>query len=245
MGQDIESRQDLLDDEINYCDGATWTPAQWARSVRGNAPGAREILRTRAKASRPAWTALRAAVAPLTLTDSFKTWFADSVALTENGKPLPLYHKTASCKDEFYCRPGQVSEDYGEDFGLGIYCWNAPDTALVYGDPGESVNAEEFSHVLPVYICACNPLVLSTGKDLKSLWAKAGGEKAWRAMAPHLKAQFIQEFGYDSVRAHQWDQWVVFRPEQVRLAMTEESVDYASALVDGLLKHLLPASAGL
>lgn len=244
MDQDRESQQDLLDDEINYCDGATWTPAQWARTVRGNAPGAREILRARAEASRPAWTALWAAVAPLILTESFRKWFADSVALTENGKPLPLFHKTASCKDEVYCRPGQVSEDYGEDFGLGIYCWDAPDTAQVYGAPGDTVESHNSSRVLPVYLHSCNPLVLSKGKELKSLWAQAGGEDTWRAMDPQQKACFIQERGFDSVLAHKWGQWVVFKPEQVRRA-TVECTDYTSSLVEAVLKHLLPSSADL
>jgi len=244
MDQGGQHWQDLQNDEINYCDGATWTPAQWARSVRGNAPGAREVLRARAEASRPAWTALWAAVAPLAQTQSFKLWFADSVALNEDGKPQVLFLKTTSCRDEFYCCPGRMSEEYGEDFGLGIYCWDAPDTAQIYGEPGETIEGLNSSRVLPVYIHSCNPLVLSKGKELKSLWAQAGGEDAWRAMEPQQKTCFIQDLGYDSVLAHEWDQWVVFKPEQVRLA-TAENADYAASLVEALLQHLLPASEGL
>jgi hypothetical protein len=84
-------------------------------------------------------------------------------------------------------------------------------------------------------------LILCTGKDLKNLWATVGGEESWRLLTPADKAQHIQELGYDSVLAHRWDQWVVFNPEQIRLA-TLEGVEYAASFVESLLRHLLPAS---
>ena len=225
------------DDNINYSDIPEWTPAQWARTVRG--PGAWKIARARAEASRPAWEAFRAGVAPITETDSFKDWFNGSKAVTENGEPQVLFHKSASCADKVFSSPGQVDAEYGEDFGLGIYCYAAPDTAQIYGGPAAAISGDASpGWLMPVYLCAVNPLALRTGKDLKDLWEGAGGKGAWNAKTPEEKAEYILNLGHDSVRAYQWDQWVAYRPTQIRIAI-DSNADLAVSLARDLLKGLL------
>ena len=96
-----------------------------------------------------------------------------------------------------------------------------------------------------MYLKAVNPLVLCTGRDLKNLWAEAGGNDAWRTKTPVERADYIQGLGYDSVQAHQWGQWVIYQPQQIELAIGD-NVDLAATLAHGLLRAyclILPSEA--
>ncbi|MGA2850109.1 MAG: hypothetical protein ABSE46_14015 [Terracidiphilus sp.] len=187
------------DDEINYEDIPQWTPAQWSRAARGKE--ASKILRARAEADRPVWQAFWAAVRPVTQTDAFTRWFTGSKAVTDTEKPKVLFHATASSGNDFYCGQGPVGMDYGEDFGTGFYCFSQADTALTYGGPPSQDTMEHSIRVVPVYLCAVNPLVLRSHKDLKALWFAAGGEVAWLARSAEEKAAHILGLAFDSVLA--------------------------------------------
>jgi hypothetical protein len=233
----------IKDDEINFTEMPEWTPAQWARGVRG--PGARMILRARAEAGRPAKEAFWAAVKPIIKTDAFRQWFGGSKAVTEEGTPRVLFHAIPFGCDDFYRSDGPVYTEYGGDFGRGFYLYTNSETALTYGSPVAITSGESSARVIPAYLRAINPLVLCTGRDLKNLWAGAGGNDAWLAKTQEEKTEYIQGLGYDSVLAYQWGQWVVYRPVQIKLAISD-NFDLAAILAHGLLEEyrlILPSEA--
>jgi len=219
------------DDEIDFTDIPEWTPAQWSRAARGEE--ARKILCARVEAGRPVREAFRAAVRPVTQTDDFIRWFAGSKAVTEEEKPKVLFHATASSRNEPYCLRGLVDTEYGEDFGRGFYSFSGPDTALTYGSPPSEDTGDCSFKPVPVYLRAYNPLVLRTGKDLKALWAGAGGRDAWFSTTPEEKAAHILGLGFDSVLACQYAQWVVYRPSQIKAAI-EDCAAAGSIMTDYL-----------
>jgi hypothetical protein len=207
------------DDEINYTDIPEWTPAQWSRAVRGK--DAWKILRARSEPTRPAREAFWAAVRPMTKTDAFKSWFAGSKAVTEEENPKVLFHATLSSSHDFYCSPGPVGLEYGAEFGKGYYFFSGPDTALTYVSPPSKDTADCPFKPVPVYLCAVNPLILRTDKDLRALWAGAGGEAAWFARTAEEKTTHILGLGFDSVLACRYAQWVVYRAAQITAAIVD------------------------
>jgi hypothetical protein len=218
-GDAIVEPPDDEDDEIDFSDIPQWTPAQWSRAARGEA--ARKILRARVEADRPVWDAFWAAVRPVTQTDAFTRWFAGSKAVTDTEKPEVLFHATASSSKDFYCGQGPVGMEYGEDFGTGYYFFSSADTALTYGGPPSQDTTEHTVRIVPVYLCAVNPLFLRTGEDLKALWAGAGGKVAWFARTAGEKAAHILGLGFDSVLACRYAQWVVYQPAQIKAAIDD------------------------
>jgi hypothetical protein len=235
-GDTTMKTRDDEDDEIDFSDIPTWTPAQWSRAARGE--DARKILRARSEAGRPVREAFWAAVRPVTQTDAFKRWLAGSKAVTDTEKPEVLFHATASSGNDFYCGQGPVGMGYGEDFGTGFYFFSHADTALTYGGPPSQDPREPSIRVVPVYLCAVNPLVLRSHKDLKALWAAAGGEVAWLARSAEEKAAHILGLGFDSVLACRYAQWVLYQPAQIKAAIDD------CAASDSVMTDLLNCITG-
>jgi hypothetical protein len=235
-GDIIIEPPDDEDDEIDYTDIPQFTPAQWARGVTGE--DARKILRARAEAGRPAWKAFWAAVRPVTQTDAFTRWFVGSKAVTDEEKPKVLFHATASSSNEFYCGQGPVGMEYGEDFGTGYYFFSHAHTALTYGGPPSQDTEDLAIRLVPVYLCAVNPLVLRSDKDLKAFRARSGGKVAWFARRAQEKAAHILGQGFDSVLACRYAQWVVYQPAQIKAAIDD------CAASDSIMTNLLNSITG-
>jgi hypothetical protein len=218
-GETIMEPPEDEDDEINYTDIPELTAAQLSRGVRGME--GRKILLARREAGRAAREAFWAAVRPITETEAFKLRFAGSKAVTEKENPEVLYHATASGSNDFYCSQGPVGSEYGADFGKGYYFFSSPETALTYGSPPPKDSGDCSIKPVPVYLCAVNPLILRSGKDLGALWAGAGGKATWFAMTPEEKAAYVQGLGFDSVLACRYAQWVVYRAAQIIAAIVD------------------------
>jgi len=220
-GDTIMEPPDDEDDEINFTDIPEGTPAQWSGAVKGPYREGLKILQARIEAGRPAWKAFWSAVRPVTQTDAFARWFAGSIAVTDAEEPKVLFHATAFSSNDLYCGQGPVGMEYGEPFGTGFYFFSGADTALTYGGPPAQDTMEHSIRVVPVYLRAVNPLVLSTGKDLKALWAGAGGKVAWFARSAEEKAAHILGLGFDSVLICRYAQWVVYQPAQIKAAIDD------------------------
>jgi hypothetical protein len=172
-------------------------------------------------------------VRPVTQTDAFARWFAGSKAVTDEGNPKVLFHATASSSNDFYCGQGPVGREYGEDFGTGFYFFSRADTALTYGSPPSQDIGDFAIRLVPVYLCAVNPPVLRSVKDLKAFWARSGGKEAWFARTAQEKAAHILGLGFDSVLACRYAQWVVYQPAQIKAAIDD------CAVSDSIMTNLL------
>lgn len=97
-------------------------------------------------------------------TPAFNNWFQDSLAIDENGKPLPLYHGTGKSFDTF-----KISPD--GSLGAGIYLTPNPDFAGTYADTSNlsrsDAKMDEASgqNVMQVYASIKNPLMLRAKGD--------------------------------------------------------------------------------
>lgn len=97
-------------------------------------------------------------------TPAFNNWFQDSLAIDEDGKPLPLYHGTGKSFDTF-----KISPD--GSLGAGIYLTPNPDFAGTYADTSNlsrsDAKMDEASgqNVMQVYASIKNPLMLRAKGD--------------------------------------------------------------------------------
>jgi hypothetical protein len=97
-------------------------------------------------------------------TEAFKRWFGDSIAIDEEGNPLPLYHGTGRSFDTFKLSPDGA-------LGAGIYLTPKPDFAGTYADTSNlsrsDARLDEISgqNVMQVYASIKNPLMLRAKGD--------------------------------------------------------------------------------
>ncbi|MCC6496740.1 MAG: hypothetical protein IT193_10850, partial [Propionibacteriaceae bacterium] len=130
--------------------------------------------------------------------EEFRAWFGDSKAVDAQGKPLVVYHGTTADFTSF--QRGAVSifrYGDGQDSG-GIFFSSSPDAVGYYTEGGRG--QEEGARTIPVYLSVRNPAEIPGGLSI------AEQAKALRA---------AQSAGHDGALIGS-DQWVVFRPEQIK-----------------------------
>jgi len=155
----------------------------------------------------------------ITETPAFKRWFGSSKVVDENGKPLVVYHGTASDFSEFSKKvrakhielPGfyftpltEYADRYAESAGRE------------FRDEEGFIAGSEGANVMPVYLSLQNPAVIDVGG------ANAGLVAAFEIEEMIKSAQFD---GHDGVILKGWAdgsgpiQYVAFRPEQIKSAI--------------------------
>lgn len=92
-------------------------------------------------------SAARFAAAPPTDSPEFKKWFGKSKVVTDDGKPLVVYHGTEDSSFTVF-DVGAIGEAHGRSEGAGFYFAESSKIASGYGSRGG---------VLPVYLSLQNP----------------------------------------------------------------------------------------
>lgn len=157
-------------------------------------------------------------------TPEFDRWFAGSKIVDGDGSPLRVYHGTGAVIDEF---SGTVNTAGGR----GIYFTATADDANTYAwAKGAAVDGTGV--VYPSYLSVKNPKVI----DDAGFWQKIKDEysrrtKGYGARAPGEKlSSYISESemkkleaeGYDGIINNYTNEIVVFRPEQIRSAVSPQ-----------------------
>lgn len=145
---------------------------------------------------------------------NFAAWFGQSKAVNPDGSPLLLYHGTMADITAFH--GGQDNATYF-----------TPSSVLAVGFANDSDRGWEDQVapvVMPVYISVANPRVI-TWEELQELAGNDEGWIEWTAMtsvvhdarnAGHDGIHLVDVREYDgSVN----DQWLTFRPHQVKSAL--------------------------
>lgn len=127
--------------------------------------------------------------APKIETPAFKNWFGESKIVTDDGKPLVVYHGTNNDFEQF--APGFKGASQNETSKIGFWFTDNPDTAASFaqresnefvtktdpktgdlmrfedGEPKRFRAPDEVGQVMPVYLSIKKPLVFESkdGKD--------------------------------------------------------------------------------
>jgi hypothetical protein len=159
-------------------------------------------------------------LATFTNSAAFKRWFGNSAVVDADGKPLVVYHGTKANFSSFNLEKfGQTDGGWA---GEGFYFAPNPDEASLYATSisspyGNSTGA----NVMPVFLSAKNPLEWRIGQDGNRRIQNKRNELGAKAFA-----EWVQSQGYDSIhitspdigKVKGEDQWVVFKPEQIKSA---------------------------
>lgn len=154
-------------------------------------------------------------------TPEFKRWFGDSKVVDANGKPLVVYHGTKADFSTFSLEKfGQTDGGWA---GEGFYFAPNPAEASVYATSmAAPYGNSNGANVMPVYLSAKKPLEWRLGSEAsRTIQAKRNELNAKEFAA------WVQSQGYDSIHITSpdigsvkgEDQWVVFRPEQIKSAI--------------------------
>jgi hypothetical protein len=134
---------------------------------------------------------------------AFAAWFGNSKAVDAQGMPMVFFHGTRTDFSVF-----EVGHSRAESPDAGFFFTPDPSIAALYAGCDENFPAPDIGSVMPVYLQVSNPLV----HDF------AGGKFGRREAIARAIAK-----GHDGVvlRNHDdaggvGDQWVVFRPEQIK-----------------------------
>jgi hypothetical protein len=203
--------------------------ARSAPSIKQRIDGASEVVQigplTMAKnpvygrAEDARFSARGASMLPQTMTAAFKKWFGKSKVVDADGKPLVVYH-------------GTLSEDFSEfdtnQYEGGAFFSADPAVASHFADPERTGNDPEEEgyepRVLPVYLSLKNPKRLDAADAMRRL-PSGKLEHSFDAMrAAMLRAKAEGHDGAHIVGAVEADgviadQWVAFRPEQIKSAI--------------------------
>lgn len=139
----------------------------------------------------------------------FRRWFGDSKVVDADGKPLVVYHGTQAEFSTFATERNKVA---GE---AGIFFTPDPMVASAYAGYDENFPAPTIGQVMPVYLRVQNPLVV----DFRG--GKYGRSDAIAKAIRDGHDGLLLKNHYDA-RGVQ-DQWVVFRPEQIKSATANSS----------------------
>lgn len=157
---------------------------------------------------------------------AFNRWFGQSHAVDAEGKPLRLFHGTGSDFSSFHTGRGSI--------------YTTPDTkiASVYAFEAEA-DVDELAgpNIMPLYLSLQNPLVLDEAWAVENL--DQDGEREWTILDEVLYQAEQEGYdgailrgmvdysgmseGDDGLRQRQvraYDQYIAFRPEQVKSALT-------------------------
>jgi len=190
--------------------------------------------------------AMSAADTDQTKTEAFKRWFGDSKVVDANGDPLVVYHGTKADFSAFSLEKfGQTDGGWA---GEGFYFAPNPAEASVYATSmaapyGSSTGA----NVMPVFLSAKNPLEWRLGSDKDQRIQKKRNELGAKEFA-----EWVQSQGYDAIhitspdigKVKGEDQWVVFRPTQVKSAtgnngnFDPEDADIRFSIADAAVERI-------
>lgn len=120
----------------------------------------------------------------ITESPAFREWFKDSKVVDENGDPLVVYHGT-SAEFEAFDNSKTGTHDRGL-WGKGHYF-----SANVRGPNSYALRQGEGARLIPAYVSIKNPLILTTGKDLKTLLPD--GTNYRELLGPNLDGSKIKE----------------------------------------------------
>lgn len=140
-------------------------------------------------------------------TTEFKKWFGDSKVVDAEGKPLVVYHGTTADFAEF--DPGRKPVNDDGYMGVGSYFIADRADAESYADMAQD-NAPGAARVVEVYLSIKNPYRLPN----KSRGTYGMSREQAAAWTDGLIAQ-----GYDGVVNAAGNEWVAFRPEQIKSAI--------------------------
>lgn len=171
---------------------------------------------------------------PAIETPEFKAWFGDSKVVDADGKPLVLYHGTASDFDTFDPAGAGRQMDAGK-LGEGIYLSQSPKWASNYAGAAVGRSPDGAPNVVPAYVTIRNPLVLdgpgTVWQKLQSISDEWGlglkvavaedGNKPNATWSKSFAAE-AQKRGYDGVELPSvpgQTEFVAFRPEQIKSAI--------------------------
>jgi hypothetical protein len=173
--------------------------------------------------------ALKFSTKPQVETEAFLRWFSTSQVADEDGRPLVMYHGTRSDIQAF--ETSAINRRF--PFSFGFHFTSRREEASVYADSitnaavgfnPTSQFAEpvaEGANVMPVYLRALNPLVIST-KLIPSVEADTNRDK----ILEQLRVAELAGRPYDSVlikreAGDEYDSWnaIVFQSTQVKSAL--------------------------
>ena len=132
---------------------------------------------------------------------NFWRWFAGSVVVDAEGRPLVVYHGTNKDFTEF-----NVSRTSELDLGSGIYLTRAPYRASLFGNV-----------VMPVYVSMKNPFVIS--EDAPAGRDGFGDYSAFKYGENDELQKALIDAGYDGVIDNRTGNIAVFRPTQIKSAI--------------------------
>ncbi len=132
--------------------------------------------------------------------EEFKNWFKDSVVITENGNPKPVYHQTFEEFDEF------------EDGVLGRRT-EAASAILGHWFTEDKKEADTFNdedgRVIKAYLKISNPLILTCDEfedfEMDIISMKDAARFCKKAIAD----------GYDGIYVPMYEWWAAFSGKQV------------------------------
>jgi hypothetical protein len=133
-------------------------------------------------------------------TPEFKRWFGDSKVVDAEGKPLVVYHGTATQFDAFDPRKVGSTMEVDDD---GFFFTNDRDLADRYSDEASRVAKKRGQtpapRTLATYVSLQNPWIIYVDTDKKSAIAHfEGGEGQFNRGSGYI-LQYARESGYDGV----------------------------------------------
>lgn len=139
---------------------------------------------------------------------NFWRWFGDSKVVDAQGRPLVVYHGTASDFEEF-------TRSVAGEFGSGYYAAASPEQAEKWGmrqtpmDQGYIPTGEGLN-ILPLFMAMRNPAAF---KDVES--AKKDIGVNW---TPEQVTEVLVARGFDGVWSREDDELAAFTPTQIKSA---------------------------
>lgn len=134
-------------------------------------------------------------------TPAFRNWFGESKVVDAEGNPLVMYHGTVVDITEFSRSSGSTFSYGSSTDSGGIFFATDPTDASYYTTGSRGI--EPGGNIIPAYLTVQNPVYLNEPMSLQE-------------QAELLKK--AEADGHDGALIH-GDQWVVFRPEQIKSAI--------------------------
>jgi hypothetical protein len=161
-------------------------------------------------------------------TTAFDRWFGDSKVVDKKGKPLVVYHGTASDFSEFDAKLSDTQSRTGAPKGSFFFS-DSPQIAVSYTVAWQGDFSAEYSdeaNVMPVYLSIKNPLKVDAKKEnwqdiqYKGRFYNINelAEKAQREGYDGLIVKNVQDRGRGDVENDIATTYVAFNPTQVKSA---------------------------
>lgn len=178
-----------------------------------------------------------------TQTPEFQAWFGDSKVVDAEGRPLVVYHGTASSFDTFVSgAESRIREsELSGDNDAGFYFTSDPVAASTFAE-WQAVDGVTGAAVVPAYLAINNPLVVDGEGRIKSadrfnLWARNARDGGHDGLV-------INNIR-DGNNAEAGNVYVAFRPEQIKSATGNRGTfDPADPRIDYAVRDLVAGPSG-